>query len=158
MPVEVCWMNWWAWPRSLVQGKWSIVALCFFYFVLFCCFLGLPPMAYGSFQARGWIGVTATSHSYSNVGSEPHLQLCQCWILTPLSEARDQTCILMDISWIRFHSTTTGTPSLFVKPISPHWEALKGRNSFKELTAFLACQLSCWQPSIPQTCLGSTNS
>ena len=31
-------------------------------------------------------------------------------ILNPLSEARDQTCILMDANQIRFHWATTGTP------------------------------------------------
>ena len=73
--------------------------------------------ACGSFQARGWIGATATSlhNSHSNVGSEPHLQPTHHssrhrWIPDPLSEARDQTCILMDSSRICFHWATTGTP------------------------------------------------
>ena len=43
-------------------------------------------------------------HSQSNLGSEPHLlptlMLSQSWILNPLSEARDQTCILMYASWV----------------------------------------------------------
>ena len=34
----------------------------------------------------------------------------QCWILNPLSEARDRTPILMVPSRIHFHFTTTGTP------------------------------------------------
>jgi len=32
------------------------------------------------------------------------------WILNPLSEARDRTCILMDASQIHFHWATTRTP------------------------------------------------
>ena len=36
----------------------------------------------------------------------------KCWLLNPLSEAGDQTCILMDTSQIHFHWATTGTPSL----------------------------------------------
>ena len=34
----------------------------------------------------------------------------QHWILNPLSEAEDQTQVLMDTSWIHFHCATTGTP------------------------------------------------
>ena len=34
----------------------------------------------------------------------------QCWIPHTLSEARDQTHILMDASWICFHCATMGTP------------------------------------------------
>ena len=34
----------------------------------------------------------------------------QCRILNPLSEARDQTCILIDATQIRFCSATTATP------------------------------------------------
>ena len=36
----------------------------------------------------------------------------QCWILNPLSKARDWTQILMDPSQVCFRCTTTGTPSL----------------------------------------------
>ena len=35
----------------------------------------------------------------------------QRWMLNPLSEARDQTRILMDTSHVRYHWATTGTPS-----------------------------------------------
>ena len=27
----------------------------------------------------------------------------QCWILNPLSEARDETCIFLDTSWVLTH-------------------------------------------------------
>ena len=40
-----------------------------------------------------------------------HQNSQQCWILNPLSKARDQTCELMDTSWIRFCCTMMGTPS-----------------------------------------------
>ena len=39
-----------------------------------------------------------------------HHSLWQCWILNPLSEARDRTCIFMDTSQIHYRWTTTGTP------------------------------------------------
>ena len=63
------------------------------------------PVAYGDSQARGPIrAVTAgLQQSHSNWGSEPHLNLYhssgQRQILHPLSEARDQTWVLMDASW-----------------------------------------------------------
>ena len=34
----------------------------------------------------------------------------QLWIPDPLSQASDQTHILMDTSWVLFHCTTKGTP------------------------------------------------
>jgi len=51
---------------------------CFFIWVFFffLLFFRAASMAYGSSQARSWIGATAASlqHSHSNVGSEPSLQ------------------------------------------------------------------------------------
>ena len=52
------------------------------------------------------MGAAAAGHvtARSNAGHEPLLQptpqLMQHWILKPLSEARDQTRILMDISQV----------------------------------------------------------
>ena len=37
----------------------------------------------------------------------------QRWILIPLSEARDRTCILMDTSRVYYHWAITGTPRFF---------------------------------------------
>ena len=45
---------------------------------------------------------------------DPHHSSQQCRILNPLSEARDQTCILMDTSQIHFCCATTGTPRHWV--------------------------------------------
>ena len=58
------------------------------------------PKAYGDSQARGIIGAVAASLHHSS---------WQHQILNSLSEARDQTCILMDTSRIRFCYATTGT-------------------------------------------------
>ena len=44
------------------------------------------------------------------VESELHHSSQQPWILNPLSKARDQTRILMDISLIHYHGATTETP------------------------------------------------
>ena len=73
----------------------------YFCFALFCfCLLRATPAAYEDPQTRGQIGATAASlhHSHSNVRSKLHHSSRQCWILNPLSEGRDQTCILMDAS------------------------------------------------------------
>ena len=55
------------------------------------------------------IGVLAASlhHSHSSVGSVAwdlslHHSSWQCQILNPLNEARDQTCIPMDTSWVHY--------------------------------------------------------
>ena len=57
--------------------------------------------AYGGSQARGQIGAVATGLPHSSR---------QCWLLNPLSEARDPTHNLMVPSQIRFHGSTTGIP------------------------------------------------
>ena len=96
-----------------VQTEFSFVCL----FV--CLLFRAAPAAYGSSQEQGQIGAIAAGlrHSHSNGGSETRLQttpqLRQCWILNPLSKARDGTCILMDAGQIRSplsHDATTETP------------------------------------------------
>ena len=53
--------------------KIQLAKFCFL-LLLFLLFRA-APVAYGSFQARSWIGATAAGlhHSHSNMGSEPHL-------------------------------------------------------------------------------------
>ena len=50
----------------------------------------------------------------------------KCRILNPLSKARDQTCILTDISQVRYRWATAGTPSLAlnysVVPATSIWD------------------------------------
>ena len=67
------------------------------------------PAPYGGSQPRGRIGAAALSphHSHSHTRSklplQPHHSSPQCQILHPLSEARDQTRVLMDTNQIHFH-------------------------------------------------------
>ena len=73
---------------------------------LFFFFLFKPaPVAYGGSQARGYTGALATGlrHSHGNIRSDLHHSARQCWILSPLSEARDGTRVLLDACQIRFH-------------------------------------------------------
>ena len=58
-----------------------------------CLFLRASPVTFGNPQVRGRIRATASSLYHS-----PQ----QCWILNPLSEARDQTGVLMDTSRVSY--------------------------------------------------------
>ena len=82
------------------------------------------PVANESSQARGWIREAVGLHdSHSNTRSELHLCLCcnlwQHQILSPLSDARNQTCNLMDTSWVLNppnHNRNTKNLKLSEKP------------------------------------------
>ena len=52
---------------------------------------------------------TATATRDLSQVCDLHHSSQQYQILNPLSEATDQTHILMDTSWFRFYCTTTGT-------------------------------------------------
>ena len=77
-----------------------ITSVSFFFLTFFPLFTA-TPWSYGSSWARGRIGAatvvytTATAILDLSHIFELHLQLAAMWILNPLSEARDQTCILM---------------------------------------------------------------
>ena len=74
------------------------------------------PAAYGSSQARGWIGpllafTTATAMQLNRrCGCNLHHSSWQCPILNPLSEARDWTCILVDARMVCYCWAMMGTP------------------------------------------------
>ena len=55
---------------------------------------------------------TATATQDPSYICDLHHILRQCQIPYPLSEARDQTCILMDTSRIHFCCATMGTPRM----------------------------------------------
>ena len=55
---------------------------------------------------------TATATQDLSCDWDLHHSSWQCWILNPLSKARDQTRILMDTSQIRYHWGMIGTPWL----------------------------------------------
>ena len=95
----------------------------------FVFFFRATPTAYGSSQARGRIGAAVTSlhHSHSSARSEPHLQptpsLQQCWILSPMSRARDQTHLFMDTSWLlnqQNHNRNSQSRKMFSRAILFH--------------------------------------
>ena len=93
---------------NLKEKQWEVIFLtkAFFFnsfliFNFFFLFMATPG-AYGSSQARDQIWAAAARLHNSNTKPKlclwPSLQLRQCWILNPLSKARDRTCILMDPS------------------------------------------------------------
>ena len=84
--------------------KHMVILFLFIYFLLFRA----APMAYGSFQARGWIRATDAASLYHsrNAGSKPHMwptpQLMATPDPWPTEKARDQTLILMNTGQIHF--------------------------------------------------------
>ena len=93
-----------------------ILTTCFC-FVLFC-FLGpykrhmeIPRLGVElEVQLSAYTTATATQHP--SCVYDLHHSTQQCWILNPLSEARDRICNLMVPRWICFCCTTTGIPIL----------------------------------------------
>ena len=105
-------------PEDQVNRS-SLFLAASLYFIFFSCFPGpysqhmeVPRLGVElELELPAYITATATpdlSHIYNlHCGSQ------QCWILNPLSEARDWTCIFMDTSWIRCHCATMGTTLYF---------------------------------------------
>ena len=74
-------------------------------------------MAYGNSQARGQIEAAAASlHPSHSWGlsrlCDLHPSSWQRQISNPWRKARDQTCVVMDTSWICFHCTRMDTQSI----------------------------------------------
>ena len=82
--------------------------LSFFYLFIFLLFATVPA-AYGNYEARGQIRAAAETYTTvtATLGLSLICDLChslqQCWILSPLREARDGTHILMDASLVGTH-------------------------------------------------------
>ena len=94
------------WTTYGSSGKHLYLFCCILFFGLFLSFLRAPPVALGGSQARGLVTAVAASphQSHSNIGSElylwPATQPMATWILNSLSEARDQTRVLVDDCWV----------------------------------------------------------
>ena len=108
----------------------SMLYFTLFYFILsiislsLCLsqsFLGAAPAAYRRSQARDRIRAlqllaytTATAMwDLSRICDLNHSSW-HCWILNPLSEARDWTWVLMDTSHVHFCGATMGTPLCYI--------------------------------------------
>ena len=54
-------------------------------------------------QLMAYTTATATAMQDLSLVCDLHHSSWQCWILNALIEARDQTSILMDTSWVSYH-------------------------------------------------------
>ena len=86
------------------------------YLFIYFCFVG--PHLWHMVLPRLGVQLELQPPAYTTAAATQDLShICklhhssrQCWILNPLSKARDQTHNFMVPSWIRFHCTTSGTP------------------------------------------------
>ena len=114
----------------------------FFFFFLLLFFYS-APVAYGSSWATGWSElqlpacVTAIATPYRSHIYDLYCSSQQWWILNPLSEARDRTCILME--------TMSGS-----QPAEPQQKFLKCVLSFPTLFFFWVLLPHFSTPHIPQ--------
>ena len=116
-----------------VSGIDKPLLLCIM-FCLFLCFLLLWLHLY---QARDQIrGATDTAMPDLSSVCDLHHSSWQCQIFNPLSEARDQTHVLMDTSQIHFCCTTMGIPSIQFFKTSVYVQGLKISASFLCLNIF----------------------
>ena len=75
---------------------------------------------------------TATAMPDLSLICELHHSLWQCWILNSLSKTRDRTCILTEISQVRYHWATAGTPILlFLKSEESNLKNMIGMKYYK---------------------------
>ena len=87
-------------------------AFTVFFFFVFFFFLGLHVQHRLGVESKLQLLVyaTATAMPDPNCIFDPPCSLQQGQICNSLSEAKDQTHILVDTSWVHYHWATTGTP------------------------------------------------
>ena len=101
------------WIRNVNEVKKSCFPLLkslkiFFFF--FVCFLGLHLQHMEVLRLGVKLRLQLPAYATVTAMQDPshlhdlHHSSWQCWILIyPLSRGRDQTCVLMDISWVHYH-------------------------------------------------------
>ena len=86
------------------------------YFIIYLFIYRATPVAYGGSQARVKLELQLPAYTTATATLDPshicnlHHSSRQCLILNPLSEAGDQTHILVGTSYICFRCTARGTP------------------------------------------------
>ena len=91
------------------------VCVCVYVCMYFCLFWPylqhmevLKLVVESELQLMAYTTATATRDP-SHVCDDLYHSSRQCWILNPLSKARDRTCVLMDASQVHFHWAMTET-------------------------------------------------
>ena len=90
--------------------------LLFLFFSFLSFFFRATPTAYGKSQAGVKLELQLLAYVTATATPDPshiyylHHSSQQCWILNPLKEARDWTCLLMNAGQIRFRWAMMGTP------------------------------------------------
>ena len=110
------------------------------------------PAAYGSSQAGDQIRAAAEICTTATAAWDPsHIldlrcSLWQCQILNPLSKARDQTCVLMDTSWVLNPQSQNGNSLILV--LYHTWTRTEVPLVLKKLRNFSLPRqtLSVWSP------------
>ena len=82
------------------------------FFVCFLVFLGLYLRHMEVSRLGVELELQLPAHTTATALWDSSLVYDLCQILNPRSKARDQTRILMDTGWIRFHCATAGTPTI----------------------------------------------
>ena len=110
-------------PTGIQLSKPQTEQLYFrYYFILFTLFLG-PHLWHMEVPRLGikselpLPATTATATLDPRQICNLHISLGQCWILNPLSRARDLTCILMDTSQILNPTSRNGNSLVIILEI-----------------------------------------
>ena len=101
-----------------------ILCICLSVYLFIFCFLGLYPWHMEVPRLGVGLELQLLAYTTATTTWDPshvchlHHSSGQHWILNPLSESRDRTCILMDTSRIHFCCAKIGTPcGSLLKPL-----------------------------------------
>ena len=134
----------------------SFIYLCIYVCLYVCIYLFIAfqgctcstwkfPGQGGQIRATALATATATATQDPSHVCNLHHSLWQHQTPNPLSEARNQTHILMDTSRIRFHCATTGTQCIFLALEIYLLEALRlDIQFFKKVIRLFILTVSSW--------------
>jgi len=144
---------WISFKSSEFLTQWHKKAIWYVFFVLLC-FLG-PYLQHMEVPRTGaesepQLPACTTATAMPDLSHICNLH-CSSWqgqILNPLSQGRDQTCILIDVSWFRYCWAKTGTPYDMYLGLNPNkqWFLHQFLLLLKEVTKEGHHPLYVWAP------------